>query len=105
MKLAAGEITSINDFITYNLDIRQFALDAITYSEGIDLLNAFYESLEQITILAKSLLLPPLTEANMRYVSSSGATSKSMPSAGEYCRNQVSSFTASTFSIGRQLKL
>jgi Eco57I restriction-modification methylase len=50
-KLAAGEILSINDLITYNLDIRQFAQDAITYCEGIDLLHAFYETIEQITIL------------------------------------------------------
>ena len=28
-KLAAGEIREINDFITYNLDIRQFAQDVI----------------------------------------------------------------------------
>ncbi len=29
-KLAAGEVASINDLITYNLDIRQFAEDVIT---------------------------------------------------------------------------
>ncbi len=50
-KLANGEIIAINDLITYNLDMRQFAEDAITYSEGVDLLNAFYESLEQVTVL------------------------------------------------------
>jgi hypothetical protein len=44
MKLVEGEITSINDLITYNLDIRQFAQDAITYCEETDLLRAFYES-------------------------------------------------------------
>jgi hypothetical protein len=50
-KLADGEITSINDLITYNLDIRQFAQDAITYCEGTDLLRAFYESIESVTVL------------------------------------------------------
>ncbi len=50
-KLAAGEITSINDLITYNLDMRQFAQDAITYCEGTDLLRAFYDSIEQVTVL------------------------------------------------------
>ncbi len=50
-KLANGAITSVNDLITYNLDICQFAQDVITYSEGVDLLNAFYASLETITIL------------------------------------------------------
>ena len=41
MKLVEGEITSINDLITYNLDMRQFAQDAITYCEGTDLLRCF----------------------------------------------------------------
>ncbi len=50
-RLADSEITTINDLISYNLDIRQFAEDAITHCEGVDLLNAFYESLEHITIL------------------------------------------------------
>src|SRR5229473_1588063 len=50
-KLAAGEVTSINDLITYNLDIRQFAQDIITYCEGTDLLRAFYDSIEQVTVL------------------------------------------------------
>jgi hypothetical protein len=51
VKLAAGEIASINDLITYNLDIRQFAQDAITYCEGTDLLRAFYDSIESVTVL------------------------------------------------------
>ena len=34
-KLAAGEITSINDLITYNLDIVRFAEDVITYCKGL----------------------------------------------------------------------
>jgi hypothetical protein len=44
-KLAVGEIHQINDLITYNLDIRQFAQDAITTCEGPDLLRAFYTTL------------------------------------------------------------
>ena len=50
-KIVAGEITSINDLITYNLDICKFAADVIRYSEGPDLLLAFYESIEQVTVL------------------------------------------------------
>jgi hypothetical protein len=50
-KLASGTIASVNDLITYNLDMCQFAQDVIAYSEGVDLLNAFYASLETITIL------------------------------------------------------
>ena len=41
-KLAAGEIHQINDLITYNLDIRQFAQDVIASCEGPELLRAFY---------------------------------------------------------------
>jgi hypothetical protein len=50
-KLAQGKITTVNDLITYNLDVFQFAQDVIAYSEGVDLLSAFYASLEHITIL------------------------------------------------------
>jgi hypothetical protein len=48
-KLAAGEIADINDFITLNLDIRQFAQDVITNCEGPDLLRAFWHAIEKVT--------------------------------------------------------
>jgi hypothetical protein len=51
VKLAAGEVTSINDLITYNLDIRQFAQDVIAGSESSDLLKAFYQAIEQVSVL------------------------------------------------------
>ncbi len=41
-KLAAGAITSINDMIAHNLDIRQFAVDVIDNCESADLLRAIY---------------------------------------------------------------
>ena len=50
-KLAAGEITQINDLITYNLDIRQFAQDVITSCESSDLLKALYQAIEQVSVL------------------------------------------------------
>jgi hypothetical protein len=50
-KLAAGEVTQINDLITYNLDIRQFAQDAITSCESSDLLKALYQAIEQVSVL------------------------------------------------------
>lgn len=50
-KLAAGEITSINDLITYNLDIQRFAEDTVTYCEGTNLLRAFYECIESVSVL------------------------------------------------------
>jgi tRNA1(Val) A37 N6-methylase TrmN6 len=49
-KLTKGEVTSINDLITLNLDIRQFAQDVIEDSDA-DLLAAFWKALTQIKIL------------------------------------------------------
>lgn len=50
-KMLKGEIQSINDLITYNLDIRQFAQDVIENSEGPELLRAFYHAIEKVTVL------------------------------------------------------
>ena len=50
-KLASGEIHSINDLITYNLDICKFAGDVIIYCEGPNLLLAFYNAIESVTVL------------------------------------------------------
>jgi hypothetical protein len=44
-KLKNGEIHSINDFITYNLDIRQFAQDVILQTDSPDLVRAFYRAI------------------------------------------------------------
>jgi hypothetical protein len=44
-KLVAGEIHAINDLVTYNLDIRQFAQDAIENCEGPELLRAFFHTI------------------------------------------------------------
>ena len=50
-KIEKGEIKEINDFITYNLDIRQFAQDAVEQYEGSDFINAFHKSITKITVL------------------------------------------------------
>jgi hypothetical protein len=50
-KLAEGEVTQINDLITYNLDIRQFAQDVIVSCESSDLLKALYQAIEQVSVL------------------------------------------------------
>lgn len=50
-KLAAGEVREVNDFITLNLDLRQFAQDVIQNSEGPDLLMAFWNAITTITVL------------------------------------------------------
>ena len=50
-KLVAGEIREINELITLNLDIRQFAQDVIERCEGPDLLRAFWKAIEGVTVL------------------------------------------------------
>ena len=50
-QLAAGEVTSINDLITYNLDIEKFAQDVIAGSEGPELIRAFWKAITQVSIL------------------------------------------------------
>jgi len=50
-KLTDGKIRDINDLITYNLNIRQFAQDVIENSEGTELLRAFYHAIEKVTVL------------------------------------------------------
>ena len=50
-KLANGEVSEINDFITLNLDLRQFAQDVIQNCEGPDLLMAFWQAISSITVL------------------------------------------------------
>ncbi len=51
-KIHKGEITSINDFITYNLDIRQFAADLINAEDAPQsFIYNFYDALRSVTIL------------------------------------------------------
>ncbi|TPK57424.1 MULTISPECIES: DNA methyltransferase [unclassified Mesorhizobium] len=50
-KLATGGVREINDLITLNLDIRQFAQDVIERCEGPDLLRAFWKAIEGVTVL------------------------------------------------------
>ena len=50
-KLAGGEVSSINDLVTYNLDIEKFALDVIASSEGPELIRAFWKAATEVSIL------------------------------------------------------
>lgn len=50
-KINAGEITQINDFITYNLDIRQFVQDLIEQTDNHLLVKHFFDALKQVSIL------------------------------------------------------
>ncbi len=50
-KLGAGEVRDINELITLNLDIRQFAQDVIENCEGPELLRAFWDAIKKVTVL------------------------------------------------------
>ena len=50
-KLKAGDVTSGNDLITYNLDVETFAQDMIAGSEGPELVRAFWKAMNAVSIL------------------------------------------------------
>jgi len=50
-KIEQGEITNINDFITHNLNIRQFAQDTIESTTDPEFLKHFYKALNNVTII------------------------------------------------------
>lgn len=50
-KIANGEITQINNFITYNLDIRSFVYDLLAATEDHLFVKHFYGTLQRVTIL------------------------------------------------------
>lgn len=50
-KIETGQITEINDFITYNLNIRLFAQDVIEQTDDPELIKHFYKAINSITIL------------------------------------------------------
>jgi len=50
-KLLAGEVHEVNDLITYNLNVRQFALDVVTSCEGPDLLRALWHAIRGVSVL------------------------------------------------------
>lgn len=50
-KIENGDITSINDFITYNLDIRAFAHDLLAGAADHLFIKHFYQALKDVTIL------------------------------------------------------
>lgn len=50
-KISSGEIHQINDFITYNLDIRQFCEDLIRTTTDQHYVKHFYHALQKVTIL------------------------------------------------------
>ncbi len=49
--LASGRVMSVNNCITYNLDLRRLALDMIEHCKESELLQAIYRSVERVTVL------------------------------------------------------
>ncbi|MEZ7890921.1 MAG: Eco57I restriction-modification methylase domain-containing protein [Candidatus Wallbacteria bacterium] len=50
-KIENGEINSINDFITYNLNIRQFTQDVVENIDEPEFIDFFYKTLSNVTIM------------------------------------------------------
>lgn len=50
-KIEKGEIQSIDDFITYNLNISQFVQDVVENANDTEFLKEFYKALNSITII------------------------------------------------------
>ncbi|MCE2437789.1 MAG: SAM-dependent methyltransferase [Candidatus Latescibacteria bacterium] len=50
-KLVSGEVTAINDLITFNLDIEKFTQDVIAGSEGPELIRGFWKAITGVSIL------------------------------------------------------
>ncbi|MBU4389532.1 MAG: Eco57I restriction-modification methylase domain-containing protein [Proteobacteria bacterium] len=50
-KIESGEIKEINEFITCNLNIRQFAQDVVETTEDAEFIRHFYKAISSITIL------------------------------------------------------
>jgi len=50
-KIDKGSIQRINDFVTYNLNIRQFAQDVVENTNDPELLKHFYKALSSVTII------------------------------------------------------
>ena len=50
-KIVKGEITNVNDFITYNLNIRQFVTDYLANTQDHLFVKHFYHALQHVTIL------------------------------------------------------
>jgi tRNA1(Val) A37 N6-methylase TrmN6 len=50
-KMKLGQIKSVNDLITFNLDIRQLAQDMIVNTDDPTFLQQFYSALDSVTVL------------------------------------------------------
>lgn len=80
-RIAAGEVATVNDLVTYNLDIGRLAGDVIADCATPELLRAFYRAVTRITVLdptcgsgaflfAAMNVLEPLYDACLRRMQS-----------------------------------
>lgn len=50
-RLAGGDVSDVNELISLNLDIRQFAQDVLQFCEGPELLRALYKAIAKVSVL------------------------------------------------------
>ena len=50
-KLAAGEVSEINDLVTLNLDVERFSKDVIVQSKRPEMLRAFWKAISSVSVL------------------------------------------------------
>jgi hypothetical protein len=90
-KLQSGQVADINDLVTLNLDVRQFAQDVIANCESPELLRALYGAIEKVTVLDPTCgsgaflfaalgILEPLYEACIERMESFVSGSTTAPS-------------------------
>lgn len=98
-KLVDGEVTDVNDLITLNLNVVQFAEDVIDSCEGRDLLAALYDAIKSVTVLdptcgsgaflfAALTILEPLYDACLdrmhAFIAEPDPATGEMPSRAKY---------------------
>ena len=118
-KLANGEITDINAFLTENLNIRQFAQDVIETCEGPELLRAFWDAITRVSILdptcgsgaflfAALTILEPLYEACLERMQAfvdeaqgeSGRSRPTGPPVGEISPGEIGRSRTTEWPVG-----
>ena len=50
-RIASGQITTINQLVTYNLDVERFAVDVIRCSKTAELVHAFWRAATELAVL------------------------------------------------------
>lgn len=103
IKLEADASCSIDELVTYNLDIRQFAQDVLDRCEDLDLIQAFYESMLHLSVLDPTCgsgaflfaaldILEPLYTACLKRLNELESISRSNSACDRQIEYQISNF-------------